>query len=85
MLPSGNDAATALAQWGGKLLISQEEKKNHEPVKKFVQYMNTMAKKLEMKATTFGNPHGLPHHQSGSNPEDISILIHECLKIPIFR
>ena len=38
-----------------------------------------------MKSTIFGNPHGLPHPQSGSNPEDISILIHECLKIPIFR
>lgn len=27
MLPSGNDAAMALAKWGGKLLIDNEDQK----------------------------------------------------------
>lgn len=47
--------------------------------------MNIMAKKLDLKSTKFGNPHGLPSTQSGSNPEDLSILICECLKIDLFR
>lgn len=47
--------------------------------------MNNMAKSLDMKSTRFGNPHGLPSTQSGSNPEDLSLLIHECLKIELFK
>ena len=47
--------------------------------------MNKTAKKLQLKSTRFGNPHGLPHNQSGSSAEDLSTLVHECLKIDLFR
>ena len=47
--------------------------------------MNAIAKKLSLKSTRFGNPHGLPHSQSGSNPEDLSVLIYNCLKIDLFK
>ena len=42
MLPSGNDAAVALAKWGGQLLFQNQKEcisptqKNMTPVKKFV-------------------------------------------------
>ena len=30
--------------------------------------MNKYAKNINLNNTKFGNPHGLPHPQSGSNP-----------------
>ena len=38
--------------------------------------MNFLAKNCGMKASKFCNPHGLPHPQSSSNAEDLSILMH---------
>jgi D-alanyl-D-alanine carboxypeptidase len=38
-----------------------------------------------MKNSYFGNPHGLPHHKSGSTVEDVAIVIAEALKINFFR
>ena len=77
MLPSGNDAAIALAKWGGNILLqhdtTSESKSNN--VKRFIQEMNNQAKQLNLKLTKFGNPHGLPHSQSGSTPEEIATLI----------
>ena len=86
MLPSGNDAATALAKWVGCLLHENEmvDKDEVNYVKIFVRHMNNLAKKLKMNASKFMNPHGLPNVQSGSTPEDMSVLITECLKIPLF-
>ena len=48
MLKSGNDAATALADYVGK-----------GSVKVFVDMMNERASKLGIKNTNFNNPHGL--------------------------
>ena len=58
MLPSGNDAAVTLGNWGGFLF--------GEGYKGFVTLMNKTASDLGLKNTTFGNAHGLPHAQSGS-------------------
>lgn len=58
MLPSGNDAATALAKWGGSLLGGDK--------KQFMLMMNKVATEIGMKSSTFGNPHGLPHPHNGS-------------------
>lgn len=79
MLPSGNDAATALAKWGGAILeqgdpFFKPETKGTE-VKTFIRYMNAMSKKCGMKASKFCNPHGLPHPQSCSNAEDLACLM----------
>ena len=38
-----------------------------------------------MKASSFGNPHGLPHPNNGSTAEDVSILIGKCLEHGTFR
>ena len=42
MLPSGNDAALALAIWGGKMLNTENNNNSH--LKKFVERMNYEAK-----------------------------------------
>ena len=58
MLPSGNDAAAALAKCGGAIIGGE--------YKDFIALMNKNAAQLGMKTTSFGNPHGLPHPQNGS-------------------
>jgi D-alanyl-D-alanine carboxypeptidase len=77
MLPSGNDAALALAKWGSGLLGEGE--------RGFVGYMNRLAGEIGMRNSTFANPHGLPHAQNGSTAEDVSILVSKCLEFPLFR
>ena len=58
MLPSGNDAAVSLGEWGGS--------KQGDGYRHFISLMNKTAKDLGLKNTTFGNAHGLPHPQSGA-------------------
>ena len=59
MLPSGNDAAMALADWGGSVLNATNPKMSN--LKAFIRRMNKEAKQLGMDDTHFENPHGLPH------------------------
>lgn len=82
MLPSGNDAALALASWAGSLLTSNPEET--APLCAFVNRMNANAKSLEMRQSCFGNPHGLPNFRNSSNPYDLALLIAKCLAIPLF-
>lgn len=77
MLPSGNDAAVALARWGGGLI--------GEGPKDFIMLMNRLANEIGMRSSSFGNPHGLPHPQNGSTAEDLSILVAKCLQYELFR
>lgn len=82
MLPSGNDAALALSNWAGRLLVPNPEDSSPQIV--FVTRMNTNAKELEMKLSTFGNPHGLPHFRNSSNPYQLALLVAKCMEIPLF-
>jgi D-alanyl-D-alanine carboxypeptidase len=82
MLPSGNDAALALASWAGALLASNPEET--APLSAFINRMNANAKSLEMRHSCFGNPHGLPNFRNSSNPYDLALLIAKCLAIPLF-
>jgi D-alanyl-D-alanine carboxypeptidase len=50
----------------------------------FLMKMNKNAKELQMKASFFGNPHGLPNFRNTSNPYDVALLIAKCLKNPLF-
>ena len=59
MLPSGNDAAMALAETLGEFLCDCEEKSSEASVKCFVREMNKFAKQLELHYTRYLNPHGM--------------------------
>lgn len=83
MLPSGNDAAMCLADWGGKLLSNKTDLK--DTVKLFVQEMNRISKELGLKDTRFGNPHGLPHTESRSTAYDVAQLTSICMNNVLFR
>jgi serine-type D-Ala-D-Ala carboxypeptidase (penicillin-binding protein 5/6) len=71
MLPSGNDAAIALAR-----VAAGDERS-------FVQYMNTRAAELGLSNTTFANPHGLDHQGLQSTAVDMALLGMEIMKNPL--
>jgi len=65
MLPSGNDAAYALAEFFGDLLIGENtlrkfetwQKRMDEAMLTFLGVMNSNAKRFKMNKTFYANPH----------------------------
>lgn len=62
MLPSGNDAAIAIAEHVGGSLSG------------FVELMNQTASRIGMKNSHFVNPHGLHNDEHYSTARDLSVL-----------
>lgn len=91
MLPSGNDAAIALAEWGGlKLKQYSNSAKAIRPmrhlcVKKFVKKMNQLAEEIGLKSTQWNNPHGLSDKQNKSTAYDMAQLCRKAFKSDLFR
>lgn len=73
MLPSGNDAAMALAYYVG----GSEER--------FVEMMNEQAKDLNLQNTHFANPHGLDAGGHYTSAYDLAIITAEALKNDTFK
>jgi serine-type D-Ala-D-Ala carboxypeptidase (penicillin-binding protein 5/6) len=73
LLPSGNDAAAALARHvGGN-------------VDAFVAAMNSRAQQLGLAQTHFENPHGLDAEGHTSSAADLLTLTRELWQYPLFR
>ncbi len=92
MLPSGNDAAYALAEhFGHKLATTKSHKINISEmtqqaiVRMFIREMNKNAHKLKMNSTQFDSPHGLMNKNNFSTAKDILLMSLACMKIPRFR
>ena len=97
MLPSGNDAAVAIAESIGKKLMDEAfaSQKNDEgtpkckpsknPIWYFVSQMNAKAKELGMNNTRFANPHGLNEKDNISTALDMAILSAFAMKKMSFR
>jgi D-alanyl-D-alanine carboxypeptidase (penicillin-binding protein 5/6) len=83
MLPSGNDAGVALAEWYGRRKGAIEA--NVDPLKFFIDAMNEEAKRLGMNKTSFRNPHGITHPEHKSSCEDLIIVSCELLQYPFVR
>ncbi len=73
MLPSGNDAAVALAEHLGG------------DVANFARLMQRRAEDLGMKNTRFVNPHGLTEPGHRSTAHDLAALTAAVLQIPALR
>jgi D-alanyl-D-alanine carboxypeptidase (penicillin-binding protein 5/6) len=73
LLPSGNDAATALALF------------HSGSVAAFVQEMNMRARELGLKNTAFINPTGLDGTGQWSTPQDLAWLASFDWRIPAIR
>lgn len=74
LVPSANDAATALA-----LHVGQGS------VPRFVELMNAKARALGMTATSFENPHGLDQRGHVSSARDLTTLLTAALRNPFIR
>lgn len=73
LVPSGNDAAAALAiEVGGS-------------ISGFVDMMNAAAEKLGCKNTHFDNPHGLDSDTHKTTANDLAIMTKAVLKYPAFE
>jgi D-alanyl-D-alanine carboxypeptidase len=81
MLPSGNDAAWALAEYFGQKLFPGTS----QPVKRFLAEMNRTASELGMISTTYSNPHGLVYKPNFSTAADVAKLACYAMKNETFR
>lgn len=85
MIPSGNDAAIALAEHVGKKL----DPKTKDAVATFVKAMNERARKLGCTGTLFENPHGLDFDEWAgdmhSTAHDVALMMQEAMKDDTIR
>ncbi len=80
LLPSGNDAATAVGRYLGQRLSGEGD-----PLARFVAEMNREAARLGMKGTRYLNPHGLPQKKHLSTARDLARLTAATWQDPLFR
>lgn len=73
LLPSGNDAAVAVAE------------ATCGSVEAFVEEMNRTALEIGATGTHFVNPHGLPDDRHYTTPYDIYLTMNEAMKYEEFR
>lgn len=73
MLPSGNDAALAIARY---------EAGNETA---FVKQMNTLTRRLGLTGTTFTDPHGLGSPLHRSTAYDLAMMARYGMTLPLFR
>ena len=74
LVPSANDAATALAVYVG-----------HGSIPRFVELMNEKAQELGLTSTHFSNPHGLDQAGHHSSARDVTTLLTAALRNPFIR
>jgi D-alanyl-D-alanine carboxypeptidase len=99
MLPSGNDAAMALAEnFGEYIVINSEEYKQKvkndqnglapkvkNPARNFIKLMNQVAKELDLTYTYYNNSHGLVDPNNYSTAADQAKLTYHLLKLDLVR
>jgi D-alanyl-D-alanine carboxypeptidase (penicillin-binding protein 5/6) len=88
LLPSGNDAALALAEHFGPRLASKggaDPVPAPDAVDAFVARMNRAAAELGLESSSFANPHGLTDPKHLSTARDLLELSWRALQLPRFR
>lgn len=85
LVPSGNDAAIAIAQSVGALIAEEGE----DPEEAFVDVMNEKAIEIGCGDTVFDNPHGLDYGEwdgdAHSTARDVSIMAAYAMEDETFR
>jgi D-alanyl-D-alanine carboxypeptidase (penicillin-binding protein 5/6) len=86
LLPSGNDAAVALAEHFGGRFAEKQAGDESEPdaYDSFIAEMNRQAAELGMKSTHFENPNGLPSEGHKMSAHDLARLTRAALLLPEF-
>jgi D-alanyl-D-alanine carboxypeptidase (penicillin-binding protein 5/6) len=85
MLPSGNDASVAFAEFFGGRLSGKEGCSADESYDLFIDLMNAMAKQLGMHDSHYVNPHGLTAKGHLLSASDLARLAYAAFDIPLFR
>lgn len=86
MLPSGNDAATSLAEHCGRLCDPPAKKSGKsDNLTSFIAEMNRTAQRLGLADSKFVNPHGLPEKGHVSSARDLVKLTLAAHREPLFR
>lgn len=80
-LPSGNDAAYAIAQYVGEQSYGGQN--SAEKIAKFVAAMNQEAAFLKLENTSFANPAGLDQNGHYSTVFDLARLTDYALRFPL--
>lgn len=85
MLPSGSDAAHAIAVYVGRQSSGNDDLSIVEAQRIFMQMMNTQAQKLGAKNSNFINPDGIHHAKHYSTAYDLAVIAREAMKNDFFR
>ena len=86
MLPSGNDASVALAEYFGRKFAQPEANLDAQlSFERFIEQMNATARELKMVQTNYVNPHGLTDTAHLSSASDLAKLAKAALELPRFR
>jgi len=85
LLPSGNDAANAVARVLGGSMLADEGNEGADPVARFVEEMNALAKSLKMSHTTFLNPSGLHADGHVTSARDMAVLARKTFTQKIIK
>ena len=86
MLPSGNDAAFALAEYIGDSFAMPDAEtgiaagRRDHPATRFVAEMQRECSRLGLTATRFGNVHGMGDTRGWSNARDVAKLVAAALR-----
>ncbi len=80
LVPSGNDAAYALAKYAGTKILGNEEATGTEAVAAFVEAMNAHAKELDLEDSNFVNPDGDVAENHFTTSYDMVRIARACLK-----
>ncbi len=83
LLPSGNDAAYAIAQAAGKILAGTNDISAQEAVDTFVAEMNRKAQELGLTGTHFANPDGWHDENHYTCVADLAQIAKLALADPI--
>ncbi|WP_409344452.1 D-alanyl-D-alanine carboxypeptidase family protein [Paenibacillus sp. MBLB4367] len=85
MLPSGNDAARAVAVHLSRRLSGNGKMSEDECIRYFAKLMNDRAKKAGAKDTNFVNPHGLHDDRHVTTARDLALIAKEAMNNERFR
>lgn len=85
MLPSGNDAAMAIARHLGSTIGASVKSDSADPIVRFAVMMNARVEQLGLQDTHFVTPHGLDSEAHYSTAYDLASLSWYALHIPQFN
>ncbi len=83
LLPSGNDAAYALAAAAGRVLADGENLSTQAAIARFLQEVNSQAQALGLNGTHFANPDGVHRSDHYTTAYDLLQIASLAMKNPV--